>query len=189
MARGAVTTDHLTAAGEHVYGVLKQVKAKPYVKVGVLGKDFDKPKKGDDSKKPASLGEVAVYNEFGTSDGRIPARSFIGFTSDSKREAWADLSGTLKSKVLQGGMAPAKALGIMGLRIQADIQTRIRSDIPPPNAPSTIARKLEGTAGLKGRELANAMNKAFDGQGTLRNTGQLLNSIAWELGWDWSKDK
>ena len=44
----------------------------------------------------------------------------------------------------------------------ADLKDAIRSDIPPPNAPATLAAKFPKTH-------------------TLINTGQFLNSVAWEL--------
>ena len=47
--------------------------------------------------------------------------------------------------VIAGRMTIGKALGVIGARIQGDIQQRISSNVPPPNAPSTIAAKARGS--------------------------------------------
>ena len=160
---GARTTEKWTPAGQRFLATVAALKSKPGVKVGVLGKDFSKAKdeRTKNSVKPdpnISLGQVAVENEFGTDT--TPERSFIRSTVDEQNKAWQRYAEKLKDKILDG-MAMDRALGIMGLLIQRDIQRKIRSNIQPANAPSTIARKGSSR--------------------TLIDTGQLANSIAWEL--------
>lgn len=177
------TTDILTDAGRRFLATCKALASKPRVEVGILGKDFKKPKKVRDEKgasKNTTLGKVAAANEFGTKDGRVPERSFIRATVDKKRAEWNGLVEKLKDRVLAGSLTTDQALGLIGERIKRDIQAAIRSNIGPPNAASTIAAKL-GRAGLKGRALRKAEIAAAFGQGTLRDTGQLINAIAWEL--------
>lgn len=184
------TTDTLTEQGRKVMLAIAALKTKPYVDVGVVAKDFGKSKKGHDGQNSGTtLGDVAVANEFGTqahvgSRGPvpgIPARSFIRSTTDEKYKEWAKEVERLHDLVLEGKMTTDEALGRLGERIKRDIQAKMRSNIAPANAPSTIARKL-GRSGLGGRKLRKAEIAAAFGQGTLRDTGQLLNSMAWEIG-------
>jgi hypothetical protein len=114
---------------------------------------------------------VGAVNEFGTHDGRIPERSWLRSTADEKREKWnlgisnglktiidqlhgvssgekvltAAVHGTTLSSLLTASVgAGAKArhlLKLVGEAAKADIQAKIRSNVPPPNAPSTIAQK------------------------------------------------
>ena len=51
----------------------------------------------------------------------------------------------MRPHVIAGRMTIGKALGVIGARIQGDIQQRISSNVPPPNAPSTIAAKARGS--------------------------------------------
>lgn len=161
------TTDTWTPEGRRFLEQMKAVKKGPIVKVGVLAEKGSVPKrertKTGEKDGDATLVEVAVYNEFGTSDGRVPERSFIRYTADANKDEWAKFSDKLRAAVVQGRATVEWALGIMGERIKSDIQARIRSNVPPENKPSTIARKRGST-------------------GTLRNLGQLLNSISYELG-------
>jgi hypothetical protein len=166
---GAKTTSRLTPAGAKLMGTLQALKSKPAVKVGVLSRDFNQPKAtegvGRNAKptqfgKSASLGEVAIYNEFGTE--HTPERSFIRACVDENQAKWRKFADELRKKIIFEGWSTDRALGVMGLRIQRDIQAKMRSDIGPPNAPSTLAAKAPKTK-------------------TLINTGQLVNSIAWEL--------
>ena len=92
---------------------------------------------------PRTNGAVGVYNEFGTST--IPERSFIRWTHDNRKDSWRKLQGELRPHVIAGRMTIGKALGVIGARIQGDIQQRISSNVPPPNAPSTIAAKARGS--------------------------------------------
>lgn len=165
------TSDKKTKHGEFIERELKRLRGKPYVKVGILAENFSEAKKtAEEAKKtkgnarPATLGEVAVYNEFGTSDGRIPERSFIRATHDAKKKEWIRRTGTIRKRVMEGKIDVDKGLGLVGEMIKTDIQNRIRSNVPPPNKPATVAAKTR--AGKKGDR-------------TLINTGQLLGSIHW----------
>lgn len=163
--RGGRTTDRTTGHGEFIARELKRIRSKPYVKVGVLEDNFTEQKRSDEKMKAsATLGEVAVYNEFGTSDGRIPERSFIRATHDNKWPEWMRRTATLRRRVVSGRETVDGALGKMGTMIQTDIKKRIMSNIRPKNAPATIKRKTR--AGKVGDK-------------TLIDTAQLLGSIHW----------
>lgn len=165
------TKDRKTKHGEFIERELSRLRERPYVKVGILASSFSEDKKqgrviGKSEPKKLTLGEVAVYNEFGTSDGRIPERSFIRFTHDSKRASWIRRTRTLQKRVMAGKMKVDVALGLMGEMIQADIKNRINSNIKPENKPATIrAKTRDGNPGNQ----------------TLVNFGQLLGSIHWSL--------
>lgn len=183
---GGGTTDTYTGNGKAFLAQLAAMKSKPFVKIGVLQEEFDKPK---EEKRNGStwvdelinLGIVAVANEFGTdaanghsdqifADRRpgvgagqhTPERSFIRSTVDAKKNGeWRIAAEELRKQMVEGKMTTDRALGLMGARIKKDIQEKIRSMVPPPNAPSTIAAKGSDK--------------------TLINTGQLLNSIDFEV--------
>ncbi len=135
-----------------------------------------------------SLGIVAVANEFGTDKENgsadsifgdvlpkgtaahgargagvhVPERSFIRSTVDAKKNGeWRIAAEELRKEMIEGRMTTDRALGLMGLRIKKDIQEKIRSQVPPPNAASTIAAK--------------------GSDHPLINTGQLLNGIDFEV--------
>lgn len=111
----------------------------PHVKVGVL----DDGGKGSADHDGLTVAELAALMEFGSEDGHIPARSFVGSTFDANKERYIGDIAVLLGKVYEGQLTVQKTLAIMGLRMVADINRAVRSGdgIPPPNAPSTVAAK------------------------------------------------
>lgn len=103
--------------------------------VGILEEDFDKPHA--DSK--ASLGEVGTFNEFGTS--RIPARSFIRAPFDA-HNGYEKLQKSLLKRVVEGKITVLSALNILGSSIAKSFIKNINDGIDPPNAESTVNKKL-----------------------------------------------
>jgi hypothetical protein len=85
--------------------------------------------------------QYAAANEFGTEDGRVPERSFLRSTIDENHERYGKLMRIAVLKVIRGKASPEEALGIVGIQVVGDVQRKIRSHVPPPNAPSTIAAK------------------------------------------------
>lgn len=134
------TTDKLTPAGIKLDKQFKILKNKPHVKVGILQKHFDDPKEGD-PKREFTLGEIAVVNEFGSANGRVPERSFIRSTFDAEKRKWGTLTGKLKQRMIAAQKTIEWILGNMGTKIVGDIQAKINAVKEPPNAPSTIAKK------------------------------------------------
>jgi hypothetical protein len=104
-----------------------------YTTVGVHGNQV--------TEDGTSLSLVASANEYGTIDGRVPERSFMRSAMDEGRAELGELQRRLFLLVLAGKMDPKRALGIIGAKAKALVQAKIASNIPPPNAPSTIARK------------------------------------------------
>lgn len=124
------------------------------VHVGVLSDD----KHGDDD---ITMAELAAVHEYGTEDGHIPARPFLRPTFEAERQNLTDMGGKLITAVLDGKMEVEQALGIVGASLASAVKKRITSNVPPPNAPSTVAAKGSDK--------------------TLIDTGRLLNSITWSV--------
>lgn len=135
-----------------------------HVRVGVL----DDGKKGSADRGGFTNGMLAVAMEFGTAT--IPARSWIGRTFDKKRsEVQADMQ-RLLGHILDGKISVDKALNVLGAKYSAEVKNAVTQgeQIPPPNAPSTLARKLAKT-----REgAANTVR-------TLIDTGRMVGSVTW----------
>lgn len=110
-----------------------------FVRVGVLeDKGSVKHSDGD-----MTLVEIAATHEFGSSDGRIPERSFIRrtFLVRAAKEL-VDFQVKLAKAIVTNGLDPIKALRLLGAWGVAEIRKTItEEDIPPPLAESTIARK------------------------------------------------
>ena len=82
---------------------------------------------------------VAVVNEFGTKNGRIPERPSF---RNAIRGAGKDLTPILVANINPKTMAlDVKTAGKIGLAMQGRIQRSITTLRTPANAPSTIAAK------------------------------------------------
>lgn len=109
---------------------------------GAKGAEVYPAAEGEEApKRPLTIVEVGAVNEFGTEDGHIPARSFLRATFDAHRARYTTQFVSGLRAILAGKADLDKTLGLLGLRVQADIQTRIAQGIEPANAPATIARK------------------------------------------------
>lgn len=157
MGRGGKVTD--TDRGWNaIKETVKQIAARgSYVKVGVLGGGSNRPGDG------LSNAELAAVHEFGTLDGHIPARPFIGGTYDVKREDYVKMIRKGLDKVLIGKQTIEGLLGRVGLKFASDVKkTVIGSEFQLlPNAPETIRRK--------GSDVP------------LVDTGRLVNSVTHEV--------
>lgn len=121
------------------------------VDVGIFSdKGSEAAKKG----KGVTVLDVATFNEFGLG---VPERSFLRGYVDENEARIKGMIKVLALAVEQGKFTKQQALDRLGLQIVGEIQKRIASSIPPPNAPSTIAKKGSST--------------------TLVDTGQLRSSI------------
>lgn len=88
----------------------------------------------------ASVAEYAMYNEFGTT--RIPPRPFLRPAMEERREGWTEaVAGAMSSSLKGGQFNNRSVLEVIGRNAVKDVQLRILSNTPPPNAPSTKARK------------------------------------------------
>lgn len=135
-----------------VKGFLKRVKTSGIVNVGII----DAGNHGDSG---LTVAEVGNYNEFGTT--RIPERSFIRSTTREKRKDIVKLQEKLLKKIQSGDMEIKQALGLVGTFVAGEITQKTVSIKSPPNNPYTIIKK-------------GSSNPLID-------TGQLKNSITWEI--------
>lgn len=143
-----------------IEGLLSRIKGaeKSYVLIGVNegAGSYSGP-------NPPLVAQVALWNEFGTSS--IPERSFLRSAMNDNAALIEKWRMEMIENLVFKNWTMQKALEAMGFRIQTLIQNKIKSDIPPPNAPSVKAAKArEGVADQ-----------------TLINTGLLLRSITYKV--------
>jgi hypothetical protein len=128
--------------------------------------------KGMDEDGDITVAGYATVNEFGSEDGRVPERSFLRSTVDENEAKYQGLLAAQVGLVLEGKLTPDKALMSLGERAVADVQMKIRSNIPPANAESTYRKIKVGLA------------KGTHGSGpkvTLIDTGRMRQSIDYEV--------
>lgn len=123
----------ISVRGQDEYGeLLKRMKGlKVYVTVGFQ----------DTAEYPdgTAVVFVAICNEYGTEN--IPARHFFGPAIDENQaliDRWQD---ELIDQYLDGKVSLRGMLEELGKRVVKLVQDKIRSNVPPPNAPSTVAKK------------------------------------------------
>jgi phage gpG-like protein len=85
--------------------------------------------------------KLAAIHEFGSSDGRVPARSWLGGWYDENIQNLSKIIMKVAEEMADGKTSDQNALEKIGLWSVASIQSRIKKRIPPPLKKSTIARK------------------------------------------------
>ena len=105
-------------------------------KAGVLG--HKRNRRGDGGFDNV---DIAVTQEFGTRDGKIPPRSFVMAPFKANAKRYSQLLKALVPKMLKGLMTLDKALNLVGLQMAADMKKSIKDGLTPPNSPRTIAKK------------------------------------------------
>ena len=136
-----------------------------HVRVGVL----DDGRAGSEVRDEGiTTGQLAVAMEVGTAT--IPARSWVGLTFDRARaEVQSDMQRLLWS-VVEGKITVDKALNVLGAKYSAEVKNTVTQgeQIQPPNAPSTLGRKL-----------ARTREGAANGVRTLIDTGRMIGAVTW----------
>ena len=113
---------------------------------------------GDTYPTGEPLALIAAINEYGAPSRGIPPRPFMRITIAAHRSEWpAQLAARFQ---YHDGDVRA-AFADMGEIIKSELQDTVRSNVPPPNAPSVVARK------------------GFSR--TLIETGYLLQHIKWAV--------
>jgi hypothetical protein len=160
--------------------ILQQVEALAggaYAKVGVLEDD---PKGSYRPKGGLTVAEIAAVQEFGTEDGHVPERSFLRSTFDEMRDTLDEMSRKLIiAVVLDRTLTVEQALNLLGAKFAAAVRAKITDGegVPPPNAPSTRARKeAKGRWNVKGAAAAAGL-----GVRTLVDTARMIGAITWAL--------
>lgn len=111
--------------------------------------------------KTITMAQLAAIHEFGSSDGRIPERSFMRSSITQNKASLKKLIDSLTGQIVDGKISEIRALGIIGQTVKQNMQAKIRSGLTPPLKPETIRRKGSSKP--------------------LIDTGQLINSIEWEV--------
>jgi hypothetical protein len=92
-----------------------------------------------------SVAEVALWNEYGTKT--TPERSFFRSTFAEKQQKITQWRDEAIRNILLGKWTPEQALDAIGFRMSTAIQNKVKSNVPPPNALSTIeSKKRRGVA-------------------------------------------
>ena len=113
----------------------KIAKEPSQVKIGL-------PKDASPYPDGTSVIMVGLVNEFGSSDGKIPERSFLrAGISNNKAEFLKIWKNKLAKAILIERVKPRKVLGIIGQLAQAKVQEQIVEIKSPANAASTIDKK------------------------------------------------
>lgn len=105
---------------------------------------------------------IAAVHEYGSPAQGIPERSFLRTAIQRNRKTYARLNKINLVKMLRGHMDAETALGQLGEMAKGDVQFEIRSGDFVPLKPATIKRKGSSKP--------------------LIDTGQMVQSISWELG-------
>lgn len=87
---------------------------------------------------PASLAEIAAYNELGTST--IPARPFLSQAFENGQNELNDFISDALSRVSKSGKV-GQFLQLLGVKLVDMVATEIEEGDFAPNSPATIARK------------------------------------------------
>ena len=113
----------------------------PSIEVGIL--QGDKSSKKYDGTSPATVLEVANFQEFGTNT--IPARPFVSGWFDKQSHLLTPTIAALAAKVVKGELTPSQYVKALGNLAVGGIQKYISQGIPPALAASTVKRKGSST--------------------------------------------
>jgi len=138
--------------------------------VGIQSTQGRQPKEGHDGDGPATLAEVAAYNEFGTST--IPKRSFLRLTQDREGKRWAENTATAVSLYIGDVRRNIRTFALL---VMDPAKNDIQDTITRPASENGYKELSQPYADRKAR--TNVRDAGDPEQMTLRNTGQLLNSI------------
>lgn len=105
------------------------------------------------------VAQVALWNEFGTV--HAPERSFLRSTLAEQSGRIAEWRIEALFNIATKGWTVEKGLAMVGFRIAEEVRNKIKSNVPPPNAPVTVKNKED--AGIAPR--------------TLIETGLMLRSV------------
>lgn len=149
---------------DHGFDELKKLAGqKAAAKVGIVGAKATAEHAGPEHLTNA---EIALVQEFGSNDGKIPDRSFIRSTFDALRDVYLDHLRGYAGMIYDRAMTLPRAMGLLGQEMSKDVREKIRSGIPPPNAPSTIKRKGSSHTLIDSAQLLGAVNYDVDTTGT-----------------------
>lgn len=152
-----------------------EVRRGAYAKVGILENALP-PENDEGEKLPFTMASLAAIHEFGSKDGRIPERSFIRGGIDANEEEIRKVTLKVARGIYEGRFDVEKGLNIIGATGAAVIRRFVTKgdQVPPPNAPSTLARKV-AKGKWRGRKPVDAAKLVR----TLIDTGRMIGSVTW----------
>lgn len=127
--------------------------AKAHARVGVLASASE----GDTYESGIGIIELAAIHEFGSEAAGIPQRSFIRRTFEVKASEFNTICARMAKLLLTERVTLEKAVSLLGLWGASEVKKTIIDGIPPPNAPSTIARKGSSTPLIDSGRLVGAV--------------------------------
>lgn len=139
-------------------------------------------------KNAPSVVEVALWNEYGTATS--PARAFMGPAVDDNTALINRWREEAIEKIFEHGWSVEKALEMIGFRMKTLIENKIKSNVPPPNAPSTIAAKqgaglLPKTVKIRNTKISGESARtvlSLRGKtNTLIDSGTMLRSVTYKV--------
>lgn len=138
MARKSATTTEIDRGYKRIINNLDEIKGS-FVTIGVhSGESAYNVGYGD-----VEVALVALVNEFGSKDKRVPERSFLRETFDVNYAQWRKETRDLLWEVIKGKITPEKALKRLGIKMSIEVQNTIVKKATPPNAASTVSKKPE----------------------------------------------
>lgn len=108
-----------------IESIAKRTKGPNTVRVGL-------PKGSNEYPDGTSVIMVGAVHEFGSPKRNIPQRSYLRTTVNSKRTAYKILLRKLGKEIINGNKNLKEALGLLGLRVKSDVQSKIRAIKTPP---------------------------------------------------------
>lgn len=164
------SSTHTTVKGQDLVDrFLKEIKqaSTSYVTIGLHEDAGTYPP--DKDGESVSVVSVALWTEFGTQPhGKHPGTpeyAWMRKTMDENQDLIERWRNELMSKVMMGEMTLEKSLEAMGFRLMTLLQNTIKSNLPPPNKPSTAAEKTRKGVAVQ----------------TLIDTGLMLRSITYRV--------
>jgi len=129
---------------------MAKIQRSPHVRIGFPREaPTTKAKRDVEGFKPLTNLQIAVFHEFGTQT--IPERSFIRSTyRENIRKIRSTVRRLLKG-VIKGTETTSSALTKLGLMHVAQIQKKVRSNIPPP------LKRRKGTALIDTAQMINSV--------------------------------
>lgn len=141
----------------------KELAAEPHVLVGVreaAGAHEDE----DGNSGELTIAAVALFNEYGTTNGVVPERSFLRSTVDTNRARYLKLLGVGVGAAIDGTRSMDQSFDLVGIKAVGDIQQAIADGIEPENADSTVERKGSSTPLIDSGQLRQAIDYEVRGK-------------------------
>lgn len=105
---------------------IAKLKAKPRVKVGVVGK------KASEQRRGVPIAVIAAVHEFGSPQNNIPERSFLRPTLDANQREIFSAMGKGFGAILDGKATPEAVLSRIGEAQANEVKARVQAGISPP---------------------------------------------------------